>query len=111
TIASLGEDYNEGSCGFYAWILRHHRYETAYIHRRELGYLPVLSQPGEFSVCVEDKNGARIRRDYTMTGNTVRPAGIRPCEVKPEGESDDLDALPVKAPAPKPVAEKSVTEK
>jgi SH3-like domain-containing protein len=111
TIASLGEDYDFDSYRVFVWSLRHHRYETAYIQRRERGYLPVLAKQGEFSVCVEDKNGARIRRDYTMTGNTVRPAGIRPCEVKPEDEADDLVALPVKAVAPKPVVEKSFSEK
>jgi hypothetical protein len=46
-----------------------------------------------------------------MNGNAVRPAGTRPCEVKPVTESDDLDALAVTAPAPKPVAEKSMTDK
>ncbi|HVV45767.1 MAG TPA: hypothetical protein VHC72_11185, partial [Bryobacteraceae bacterium] len=111
TIASLGEDYDFDSYRVFVWSLRHHRYETAYIQRRERGYLPVLAKQGEFSVCVEDKNGARIRRDYTMTGNTVRPAGIRPCEVKPLSETEDLDALPVTAPAPKPAVEKSFSEK
>ena len=111
TIASLGEDHDFDSYRVFVWSLRHHRYETAYIQRRERGYLPVLAKQGEFSVCVEDKNGARIRRDYTMTGNAVRPAGTRPCEVKPVTESDDLDALPVIAPAPKRAVEKSFTEK
>jgi hypothetical protein len=111
TIASLGEDYDFDSYRVFVWSLRHHRYETAYIQRRERGYLPVLAKQGEFSVCVEDKDGARIRRDYTMTGNTVRPAGIRPCEVKPLSETEDLDALPVTAPAPKPAVEKSFSEK
>ena len=111
TIASLGEDYDFDSYRVFVWSLRHHRYEPAYIQRRERGYLPVLAKQGEFSVCVEDKNGGRIRRDYTMNGNAVRPAGTRPCEVKPVTESDDLDALPVIAPAPKPVVEKSMTEK
>jgi hypothetical protein len=111
TVESLGEDYDFDSYRVFVWSQRHHRYETAYIQRRERGYLPVLAKQGEFSVCVEDKTGAHVRRDYTMMGNSVRPAGTRPCEVKPVSESNDLDALPVTAPAPKAVGEKTITEK
>jgi SH3-like domain-containing protein len=84
TTSALGEDYDFDSYRVFTWSLNHHRYETAYIQRRERGYLPVIAKQGEFSVCVEDKSGARVRRDYTLIGNTVRPAGVRPCEARAE---------------------------
>ena len=83
---ALGEDYDFDSYRVFTWSLNHHRYETAYIQRRERGYLPVIAKQGEFSVCVEDKAGARVRKDYTLIGNAVRPAGVRPCEARAEAD-------------------------
>jgi hypothetical protein len=48
--------------------------------------LPVIAKQGEFSVCVEDKAGARVRKDYTLVGNAVRPAGVTPCEARAEAD-------------------------
>jgi hypothetical protein len=80
TAATLGEDHDFDGYRVFVWSLRHHRYETAYIQRRVRGFFPVLAKTGEFSVCIEDDNGARARREYTMLGNLVRPAGEKPCE-------------------------------
>ena len=55
TAESLGQDHDFDSYRVFTWSLNHHRYETAYIQRRERGYLPVIAKQGEFSVCVEDK--------------------------------------------------------
>jgi hypothetical protein len=79
TSETLGEDHDFDSYRVFTWSLRHHRYETGYIQRRERGYFPVLAKAGEFSVCLETKEGTRMRKLYTLNGNAVRPAGETPC--------------------------------
>ncbi len=100
TAESLGQDHDFDSYRVFTWSLNHHRYETAYIQRRERGYLPVIAKQGEFSVCVEDKEGARVRKAYTLTGNTVRPAGVRPCEVRAETETEAVVEKPIELHTP-----------
>jgi hypothetical protein len=80
TSEKLGEDHDFDSYRVFVWSLRHHRYETAYIQRREVGFFPVLAKTGEFSVCLQDDSDRRVRKQYVMQGNLVRPAGEKPCE-------------------------------
>ncbi len=87
TSEKLGEDHDFDSYRVFVWSLRRHRYETAYIQRREVGFFPVLAKIGEFSVCLEDASGHRVRKQYVMQGNLVRPAGEKPCESGAEGEA------------------------
>jgi Bacterial SH3 domain len=79
TSEGLGEDHDFDGYRVFTWSLRHHRYETAYIQRRERGFFPVLAKTGEFSVCLERDDGSRVRKQYTMLGNAVRPAGESAC--------------------------------
>lgn len=83
TAETLGEDHDFDSYRVFTWSLRHHRYETGYIQRRERGYFPVLAKTGEFSVCLEKKDGSRARKRYALNGNAVRPAGEVPCSAGP----------------------------
>jgi hypothetical protein len=80
TSEQLGEDRDFDGYRVFVWSLRRHRYETAYIQRRERGFFPVLAKEGGFSVCLERTNGSRVRKKYVMVGNAVRPAGDEPCE-------------------------------
>ncbi|MDE3198937.1 MAG: SH3 domain-containing protein [Acidobacteriota bacterium] len=78
--AELGEDHDFDGYRVFTWNLRRHRYETAYIQRRERGFFPVLAKPGQFSVCLEGDGGVRTRHEYVLLGNAVRPSGQKPCE-------------------------------
>lgn len=103
----------------FVWSLKRHRYETAYIDRSTRGYWPVLindvsyaANQGEpakypgFSVCVENREGQKVRREYALLGNVVRYAGERPCELPPpvwvsKTEASPAQTVPESASAPK----------
>jgi hypothetical protein len=104
TSEKLGEPYDFDGYRVFAWSTRRHHYETAYIQRREQGFFPVIAKEGEFSVCLAGKNEALVRKQYTMTGNSVRPAGVKSCD-KSAPVTDDAppeQALVKEAPAPPP---------
>ena len=85
----------------FTWSLRRHRYETAHIEREIQGYSPVLLTTSGFSICMDNKDGQRMRRQFTLQGNSVRFASQEACEAPPE-------PLQVKSAAPLPVAEAPV---
>lgn len=109
TIGDGIRDYDFDSFRVFIWSLRRHRYETAYIERNLRGYQPVLLKqielssanskiasqkyPG-FSLCVERKDGQRVRRSYAFLANIVRYAGEQPCETAP------LETAQATAPLP-----------
>jgi hypothetical protein len=79
TISSGDHPYDFDSFRVFTWSLRRHRYETAYIQRNVEGYFPVLARPADFSVCVVNRSGARMRRNYSFIVTTVRFIGEQPC--------------------------------
>jgi hypothetical protein len=109
TSDGLGEDHDFDGFRVFTWSLRHHRYETAYIQRRERGFFPVIAKTGEFSVCLEKPGDMRIRKKFTLVGNAVRPSGDSPCD-----KAADVDApaqnLAV-ATAPEPVAHTGLVDR
>jgi hypothetical protein len=95
TTADSKQPWDFDSFRVFSWSLRRHRYETAYIERNLMGYSPVLlkevelasksgasSLPG-FSICIEKKDGQRVRREYALLGVAIRFAGDHPCEAPP----------------------------
>jgi hypothetical protein len=80
TIEETLQPHDYDSYRVFVWSLRHHRYETAYIQRRVRGYFPVLTEAPGFSVCVENRDGERRRRIYSVVGVAIRPAGEKVCE-------------------------------
>lgn len=104
TSEGLGEDHDFDSYRVFTWSLRHHRYETAYIQRRERGFFPVIAKEGEFSVCLEQPDGSRIRKQYRLDGNAVRPSGVSPCMKTAEQEVSPQNLLVVDTTKQQPKA-------
>lgn len=116
TTTDSKQPWDFDSFRIFTWSLRRHRYETGYIERNIKGYAPVLlkevemasksgaaTYPG-FSICLEKKDGQRVRREYALLGVTVRSAGERPCEPAPPPPTlQNPTPLPsAETPAPQP---------
>jgi hypothetical protein len=109
TAETLGEDHDFDGFRVFVWSLRRHRYETSYIQRRERGFFPVLAKQGEFSVCLEQDDGSRVRKQFTMTGNAVHLSGVQPCEKTAAQEVSPEELL--KADAKDQASKKSLVDR
>jgi hypothetical protein len=110
TTTNSKQPWDFDSFRVFVWSLRRHRYETGYIERNLKGYAPVLLKEVEmtsktgsskypgFSICMERKDGPRVRREYALLGVAIRLAGERPCEAP-------LQAPTVQNPTPLPVSQ------
>jgi hypothetical protein len=108
TIGEGNREYDFDSFRVFVWSLRRHRYETAYIERNLRGFAPVLLEQVElsttkkaadakypgFSLCVEKKDGQKVRRNYAFLTNIVRYAGEQPCEAAPLETAQPAAPLP-----------------
>jgi hypothetical protein len=75
TIRDSDQEYQFDSFRVFTWVLRRHRYETAYIERGIEGYYPVEVKPGEmpeFWLILREKDGRLMRKHYIMEGYMVR---------------------------------------
>ena len=105
TTANSKQPWDFDSFRVFVWSLRRHRYETGYIERNLQGYSPVLLKEVElasktgtskypgFSICIDRKDGQRVRREYALMGVAIRYAGEHPCEAP-------VQLAPVANPAP-----------
>jgi uncharacterized protein YgiM (DUF1202 family) len=112
TTADSKQPWDFDSFRVFVWSLRRHRYETGYIERNLKGYAPVrlkevemtsksgVSKYPGFSICMEKKDGQRVRREYALLGVAIRFAGDHPCEAPPPPPT-------LQNPSPLPVAENS----
>ena len=112
TTADSKQPWDFDSFRVFVWSLRHHRYETGYIERNLKGYSPVLLKEVElpskngasnlpgFSICMEKKDGQRVRREYALLGVAIRFAGDHACEAPPPPPT-------LQNPSPLPVLEGS----
>ena len=110
TSEGLGEDHDFDSYRVFTWSIRRHRYETAYIQRRERGFFPVIAKGGEFSVCLEQPDGSRIRKQYRLVDTSVKTAGATACPKTAEQEVAPQNLINVSSPPP-PVNEVSLMAK
>ena len=114
TVGSGIHDYDFDSFRVFVWSFRHHRYETSHIERNLQGYLPVVAKPAGaggqaepgFSVCVVNRDGKRVRREYVLSGGRVRLVSEADCPAAPpvytpqSAAAADVAAAPPPAPPP-----------
>lgn len=85
-------EYDYDSFRVFIWSIRHHRYETAYVERKVVGYYPtniapvtvtLNKKPTEvrgFHMLVEGDNGKTERRSYWFEPSKVKLVDIQPAE-------------------------------
>jgi len=89
TVAGGIHDYDFDSFRVFVWSFRHHRYETSHVERNLQGFLPVLTRAGAgqgdpvFSICVLNRAGRRVRREYVLTAGRVRLLSEADCPAQP----------------------------
>lgn len=85
TARDTGMPYDFDSFRVFIYMLRRHRYETAYIERRVEGYYPVLVNQGKvskFALIIRNEEGNLVQRTYQLEGYQVRKIGEQPYDMK-----------------------------
>jgi hypothetical protein len=75
TSRENGQPYEFDSFRVFTWVVRKHRYETAYIERNVEGYYPVSATAGSlpsFTLLIRENDGELHRKSYIMEGYMVR---------------------------------------
>jgi hypothetical protein len=102
TMRQPGQPYQFDSFRVFTWVVRRHRYETAYIERGIEGYYPVEVTAGatpRFSLIVRGEDGNLYRKFYVLEGYMLRKVGEQPYQMPedrlfgpPSGEPEDDSA-------------------
>lgn len=108
TIIKGGQPYEFDSFRVFVWSLRHHRYETAYIERNEVGHYPVqVIKAGDmpsFSVIVEGEDGHLYRKTYSFDSYRIH---LMNREIYDPSAKNDAAQIATATPAEKQSGEKS----
>jgi hypothetical protein len=81
TIRDNGVPYQYDSFRIFTYVVRRHRYETAYIERDVEGYYPTEVIPGavpKFSLILRGDDGRLYRKTWIMEGYMVRKIAEEP---------------------------------
>jgi hypothetical protein len=101
TIRGGQQPYQFDSFRIFAWVVKKHRYETAYIERGVEGYYPVEVTPGKmprFSLILREEDGNLYRKTYIMEGYMVRK--IEDIPYNPPAEPPAKDRVISNLPEP-----------
>ena len=106
TVSSGIHDYDFDSFRVFVYSFRHHRYETSHVERNLEGYLPVLAEPAGangradagFSVCVVNRAGKRVRREYVLVSERIRLASESACPATPPAYTPPATGVATAAP-------------
>ena len=97
TIRDDTAPYEYDSFRVFTYVLKRHRYETAYIERNIEGYYPSEAVAGatpKFSLILRGVDGKLYRKTWIMEGYMVRKVADEPYQPKasdaPESKSDGI---------------------
>jgi hypothetical protein len=97
TMRHNGKPYQFDSFRVFTWVVRRHRYETAYIERGIEGYYPVHAERGaipKFTLLIRDKDGELHRKTYVLEGYLVRKVADEIYQPPPVEELKSAPGLP-----------------
>ncbi len=107
TLSKENVPYDFDSYRYFIWSRNHHRYETAYIERKVIGYFPVIAQPGatpKFTLIMQGDDGKLYRYHFIFDTYRVRLVSKEPWTPPPAGAV-------TAAPAPVAVASQPAPSK
>jgi SH3-like domain-containing protein len=67
TLSKANAPYDFDSFRYFIWNPHHHRYETAYVQRKVIGYYPVFAEAGsppKFTLLMQDEDDGKLYRYY-----------------------------------------------